>query len=147
VLFVDFLQLMQGAGEDNRNRELDVISNGLKALAMDLDVGVVVLSQMSRKADESYHHPTMTYLRDSGAIEAAADQIALLFTDHAHPMSTKADNFAGFSQLEIVAHRNGGTGVVPLHFAGRYQQIDDWAGAIPTKAITKPTARGMMDRD
>lgn len=143
VLFVDFLQLMQGAGEDNRNRELDVISNGLKALAMDLQIGVVVLSQMSRKADESYHHPTMTYLRDSGAIEAAADQIALLFTDHAHPMSTKADNFAGFSQLEIVAHRNGGTGVVPLHFQGMYQQIGDWDGAIPSRSMGKTNTRGM----
>ena len=143
VLFVDFLQLMQGAGEDNRNRELDVISNGLKALAMDLQIGVVVLSQMSRKADESYHHPTMTYLRDSGAIEAAADQIALLFTDHAHPMSTKSENFAGFSQLEIVAHRNGGTGVVPLSFRGAYQQIDDWEGAVPSKPATKQTSRGM----
>jgi len=146
VLFVDFLQLMQGAGEDNRNRELDVISNGLKALAMDLQIGVVVLSQMSRKADESYHHPTMTYLRDSGAIEAAADQIALLFTDHAHPMSQKQDIFAGFSQLEIVAHRNGGTGLVPLHFQGMYQQIGDWAGQIPTRAASKPASRG-MDRD
>lgn len=143
VLFVDFLQLMQGAGEDNRNRELDVISNGLKALAMDLQIGVVVLSQMSRKADESYHHPTMTYLRDSGAIEAAADQIALLFTDHAHPMSTKADNFKGFSQLEIVAHRNGGTGVVPLLFEGQYQQISDWDGQIPSRATSKQTSRGM----
>jgi len=142
VLFVDFLQLMQGAGEDNRNRELDVIANGLKALALDLNIGVVVLSQMSRKADESYHHPTMTYLRDSGAIEAAADQIALLFTDHAHPMSLKADNFKDYSQLEIVAHRNGGTGVVPMHFQGVYQQVSDWAGSIPTRAITK-TTRGM----
>lgn len=142
VLFVDFLQLMQGAGEDNRNRELDVISNGLKALAMDLQIGVVVLSQMSRKADESYHHPTMTYLRDSGAIEAAADQIALLFTDHAHPMSTKQDNFLGYSQLEIVAHRNGGTGTVPLRFIGQYQQISDWDGAIPHRSIGK-TSRGM----
>lgn len=143
VLFVDFLQLMQGAGEDNRNRELDVISNGLKALAMDLQIAVVVLSQMSRKADESYHHPTMTYLRDSGAIEAAADQIALLFTDHAHPMSTKADNFAGYSQLEIVAHRNGGTGLVPLHFVGQYQQISDWGTDIPKRAISGKTSRGM----
>lgn len=143
VLFVDFLQLMQGAGEDNRNRELDVISNGLKALAMDLQIGVVVLSQMSRKADESYHHPTMTYLRDSGAIEAAADQIALLFTDHAHPMSTKSDAFAGFSQLEIVAHRNGGTGVVPLEFKGQYQQIGDWEGPIPAKSMGKANTRGM----
>jgi len=143
VLFVDFLQLMQGAGEDNRNRELDVISNGLKALALDLQIGVVVLSQMSRKADETYHHPTMTYLRDSGAIEAAADQIALLFTDHAHPLSTKADNFKGYSQLEIVAHRNGGTGVVPLYFEGMYQQIGDWAGEIPMRQSSKQITRGM----
>ncbi len=142
VLFVDFLQLMQGAGEDNRNRELDVISNGLKGLAMDLDIGVVLLSQMSRKADESYHHPTMTYLRDSGAIEAAADQIALLFTDHAHPLSTKDESFFEYSQLEIVAHRNGGTGVVPLHFVGRYQQVDDWAGPVPTKSSNKVGGRG-----
>ena len=143
VLFVDFLQLMSGAGEENRNRELDVVSNGLKALALDLEIAVVVLSQMSRKADETYHHPTMTYLRDSGAIEAAADQIALLFTDHAHPMSTKADNFKGFSQLEVVAHRNGGTGIVPMHFAGQYQQISDWDGQIPSRTMGKQTARGM----
>jgi replicative DNA helicase len=143
VLFVDFLQLMQGAGEDNRNRELDVISNGLKALAMDLQIGVVVLSQMSRKADETFHAPVMTYLRDSGAIEAAADQIALLFTDHAHPLSPKMDNFAGFSKLEIVAHRNGGTGVVPLRFEGMYQQISDWGSAIPTRTASKQSSRGM----
>lgn len=145
VLFVDFLQLMQGAGEDNRNRELDVIANGLKALALDLQIGVIVLSQMSRKADETYHHPTMTYLRDSGAIEAAADQIALLFTDHAHPMSHKADDFKSFSQLEIVAHRNGGTGIVPMRFEGMYQQISDWSGSIPTRATSNAIqkTRGM----
>lgn len=137
VLFVDFLQLMQGAGEDasNRNRELDVVVNGIKALAMDLDIAVVVLSQMSRKADEFYRRPTMTHLRDSGAIEAAADQVALLFTDHAHPLSKKADNFAGFSELEIVAHRNGAQGLVPLNFRGAYQQFGDWDGQIPTHKV------------
>jgi replicative DNA helicase len=66
-----------------------VIVNGHQGLAMDLDIAVVLLSQMSRKADEHYGRPTMTHLRDSGAIEAAADQIALLFTDHAHPMSKR----------------------------------------------------------
>jgi replicative DNA helicase len=131
VLFVDFLQLMQGAGEDNRNRELDVISNGLKALALDLDIGLVLLSQMSRKADEHYGRATMTHLRDSGAIEAAADQIALLFTDHAHPLSKRKPEFQGFSELEIVAHRNGPQGLVPLQFIGQYQQIGDWMGDIP----------------
>lgn len=136
VLFVDFLQLMQGAGggaDDNRNRELDVIANGLKALAMDLEIGVVLLSQMNRKADEFYKPPTMTHLRDSGAIEAAADQVALLYTDHAHPMSDRLAAFDGYAQLEIVAHRNGAQGLVPLHLRGAYQQIDDWGGPIPTK--------------
>lgn len=134
VLFVDFLQLMQGAGgDDNRNRELDVIANGLKGLALDLDIGVVLLSQMSRKADEHYGRPTMTHLRDSGAIEAAADQVAVLFTDHAHPLSPKFDNFAGYSELEIVAHRNGPQGIAPLHLVGQYQQIGDWNGPRPEK--------------
>lgn len=142
VLFVDFLQLMQGAGEDNRNRELDVIVNGIKALAMDLQIGVVVLSQMSRKADETYHHPTMTYLRDSGAIEAAADQVALLFNDYAHPMSKKQEEFRGFSQLEIAAHRNGAQGVVPLHFSGQYQQIGDWNGPVPSQTASRQADRG-----
>lgn len=142
VLFVDFLQLMQGAGgDDNRNRELDVIANGLKALAMDLQIGLVLMSQMSRKADEHYGRPTMTHLRDSGAIEAAADQVVLLFTDHAHPMSPKADNFAGYSEVEIVAHRNGPQGLVPLHFAGQYQQVTDWHGERPQKQ--KQQERGM----
>lgn len=143
VLFVDFLQLMQGAGgEDNRNRELDLISNGLKGLAMDLDIGVILLSQMSRKADEHYGRPTMTHLRDSGAIEAAADQVAVLFTDHAHPLSPKHEAFAGYSELEIVAHRNGPQGVVPLEFVGQYQQIGDWTRQRPERP-SKSASRGM----
>lgn len=144
VLFVDFLQLMQGAGEDTRNRELDVIVNGIKALALELGIAVVALSQMSRKADESFHRPTITYLRDSGAIEAAADQIALLLTDHAHPLSDKNEAFTGFSELEIVAHRNGPQGLVPLHFVGQYQQFGDWDGQIPIRHVGKAVSqRGM----
>lgn len=144
VLFVDFLQLMAGAGEENRNRELDMIINGIKALALDLEIGVVVLSQMSRKADETYGRPTMSHLRDSGAIEAAADQIALIFTDWAHPLSKREANFEGFTELEIVAHRNGPQGLVPLQFNGPCQQFTDWAGPTPTRsAASKPISRGM----
>lgn len=144
VLFIDFLQLMSGAGEENRNRELDIIVNGIKAMAMDLDVAVVLLSQMSRKADEHYGRPTMTHLRDSGAIEAAADQIAVLFTDWAHPLSKRTQEFQGYSELEIVAHRNGPQGVVPLEFVGKYQQMGDWIGQPPvhTKPAAAPAARG-----
>lgn len=138
VLFVDFLQLMQGAGggEESRNRELDVIVNGLKGLAMDLQIAVVVLSQMSRKADEHYGRPTMTHLRDSGAIEAAADQVALLFTDWAHPLSKKEPQFKGYAELEIVAHRNGPPGLVPLLINGEQQQVADWDQVIPSHIKT-----------
>lgn len=142
VLFIDFLQLMSGAGEENRNRELDIIVNGIKAMAMDLDIAVVLLSQMSRKADEHYGRPTMTHLRDSGAIEAAADQIAVLFTDWAHPLSKRLPEFQGYSEIEIVAHRNGPQGVVPLEFVGKYQQIGDWFGQPPTHKATTSTGRG-----
>ncbi|MGF6526043.1 replicative DNA helicase [Variovorax sp. PvP013] len=144
VLFVDFLQLMQGAGgDDNRNRELDIIANGIKALAMDLDIAVVLLSQMSRKADEHYGRPTMTHLRDSGAIEAAADQVAVLFTDYAHPLSPKLHDFAGYSEIEIVAHRNGPQGLAPLQFRGQYQQISDWNGPTPKKSAPNAQKRGL----
>lgn len=134
VLFVDFLQLMAGAGEESRNRELDVIANGIKSLAMELDIAVVVLSQMSREADKHYGRPAMTHLRDSGAIEAAADQVALLFTDWSHPMSKRQAAIQGFSELDLVAHRNGPQGLVPLRFVGQYQQFGDWTDPIPTRS-------------
>ena len=140
VLFIDFLQLMAGAGEENRNRELDIIVNGIKAMAMDLGIAVVLLSQMSRKADEHYARPTMTHLRDSGAIEAAADQIAVLFTDWAHPLSKRLPEFQGYSELEIVAHRNGPQGVIPLEFVGKYQQMGDWIGDLPSRQKTTASA-------
>lgn len=133
VMFVDFLQLMAGTGEESRNRELDVIANGIKSLAMELDIAVVVLSQMSREADKHYGRPTMTHLRDSGAIEAAADQVALLFTDWSHPMSKRQPALQGFSELDLVAHRNGPQGLVPLHFIGQYQQFGDWTNPIPNR--------------
>ena len=145
VLFVDFLQLMQGAGggDDNRNRELDVIVNGLKALAMDMQIAVVILSQMSRKADEFYGRPAMTHLRDSGAIEAAADQVVLLFNDWAHPLSKKEPQLEGYAALEIVAHRNGPPGLVPLHINGALQQVGDWLQPIPSPAASaKSASRG-----
>ncbi|MDD0814269.1 DnaB-like helicase C-terminal domain-containing protein [Curvibacter sp. HBC28] len=142
VLFVDFLQLMAGAGDENRNRELDIIVNGIKAMSMDLQIATVVLSQMSRKADEHYGPPLMTHLRDSGAIEAAADQVALLFTDWNHPMSKRTDEFKGYSQLDLVAHRNGPQGVVPLHFNANFQQMQDWNRPIPThKAVPTENRR------
>jgi len=138
VVFVDFLQRMAGGAEENRSRELDLTINGIKDMAMDLDVSTVVLSQMNRGADQHYGRPQMTHLRESGAIEAAADQIALLFTDWSHPLSKRLEDFKNFSELEIVAHRNGPQGVVLLLFAKEYQQMHDWYGPVPQRPAAAP---------
>lgn len=131
VLFVDFLQLMVGSG-DNRNQELDKIANGLKALAGEMRMAVVLLSQLSREADKRSGPPVMTDLRDSGAIEAAADVIALLFREVAHPLGARGDEWTHFAQLDVV-QRNGAPGQVAMYFDGATQRIGDWAGAWPKR--------------
>lgn len=131
VVIIDFLQLMAGDG-DNRNQELDRISNGLKAMAGEFGVTVVLLSQLSREADKRSGAPVMTDLRDSGAIEAAADIIALLFREYAHPMGNRGDEWKHHAQLEIV-QRNGAPGHISLHFSGEYQRFSDWDGPMPQK--------------
>lgn len=127
VVFIDYLQLMVGDG-DNRNAELDRISNGLKAMAMEFGVGVVLLSQLSRKADERSGPPVMGDLRDSGAIEAAADLIGMLYRDC---VRTPTEENLRHAQLEIVAQRNGPSGTVHLEFVGEHQRFNDWPVDVP----------------
>lgn len=135
VVFVDYLQLMAGDGE-NRNQELDRISNGLKALALEFGVGVVLLSQLSRKADERSGPPVMADLRDSGAIEAAADLIGMLYRDFVRNPTPENKHHA---QLEVVKQRAGPPGTAHLWFNGEHQQFGDWpAGeALPRRGVGK----------
>ena len=127
VVFVDYLQLMVGDGE-NRNAELDRVSNGLKAMALEFGVGVVLLSQLNRKADERSGPPVMADLRDSGAIEAAADLIGMLYRPS---VRTPTDENLQHAELEIIAQRNGPSGKVHLHFVGEFQQFSDWPSDWP----------------
>ncbi len=131
VVIIDFLQLMAGDG-DNRNQELDRISNGLKAMAGEFDVWVIVLSQLSREADKRHGPPVMTDLRDSGAIEAAADVIGLLYREFAHPLGEKTPDWKHHAQLELV-QRNGTPGTVSLWFSGEFQQFRHWGGPPPSR--------------
>lgn len=140
VVVVDFLQLMTGEGE-NRNTQLDTIANGLKAMAGEFEVGVVLLSQLSREADKRTGPPVMTDLRDCGAIEAAADIIALLYREYAHPLGNKGEEFKHHAQLEVV-QRNGAPGTVNLSFVGETQRFGDWEGPAPFKAVKRSYASG-----
>ena len=133
VVIVDFLQLMQGEGSgDNRNQELDRIANGLKAMAGEFGVAVILLSQLSREADKRSGPPVMTDLRDCGAIEAAADIIALLFREAAHPLGDKGEDWKHHASIEII-QRNGAPGHVSLEFSGEYQRFRDWDRPMPQK--------------
>lgn len=143
AVFVDYLQLMAGDGE-NRNQELDRIANGLKAMALEFDVGVVLLSQLSRKADERSGAPVMADLRDSGAIEAAADLIGMLHRDFVrNPMPENKHH----AQLEVVKQRAGPPGTVHLWFNGEHQQMGDWPRGepLPRRGAGKATRYEAME--
>ena len=135
VVVIDYLQLMTGEGM-NRNIELGKISNGLKAMAKELNVGVILLSQLSREADKRAGAPQMNDLRDSGDIEGAADFIGLLWRPcMRHP----TDDNKHYAELHVAKQKNGPTGSVHLHFDGAYQLFGNWSGPAP-KASKRASA-------
>ena len=122
VVVVDYLQLMEGDG-DNRHLVLGAIAAGLKKLAKELHCAVVLLSQLSRKADETKGPPRMDHLRESGGIEEAADVIGLLFRPaRVDPKRDESD-----AQIELVKNKNGRTCTVRLYFDGALQRFEDVA--------------------
>lgn len=138
LVIVDYLQLMTGEG-DNRNQMLGQIANGLKALAKELDVWIVLLSQLSRKADETTGLPQVAHLRDSGDIEGAADTIGLL---HRESQRKKTDENKYWAQLHIAKQKNGPTCTVNLYFDGAFQRFANWDGPPPSAPFGGRSPRG-----
>ena len=131
VVVVDYLQLMEGEG-DNRNLELGRIANGMKKLAKEFGLTLVLLSQLNREADKRSGVPQMADLRDSGDIEGAADVIGLLHREfRKKPHETHIKHWA---QLHIAKHKNGPTDTLSLWFDGETQRFATWDGPAPTSA-------------
>ncbi len=128
LVVVDYLQLMTG-DNDNRNQMLGEVANGLKALAKEFGVWVVLLSQLSRKADERTGPPHLSDLRDSGDIEGAGDVVALLHREARRKLTESNKHWA---QLEVAKNKNGATCTVNLFFDGKHQRFASWEGAPPT---------------
>ncbi|WP_250452732.1 replicative DNA helicase [Caballeronia sp. ATUFL_M2_KS44] len=125
VIVVDYLQLMAESEGDNRTQSVGANSRGLKALAKELDVPVVVLAQLSRRVEERPNkRPLMSDLRDSGEIEQDADIVVLLYRDeYYHPDSIDK----GVVEINVAKQRNGSIGVVPAIYVGERTAFYDAA--------------------
>jgi len=117
LLVVDYIQLMTGRGRfENRTLELASISRSLKGLAKELNVPIVVLSQLSRAPESrSDHRPQLSDLRESGALEQDADVVVLIYRDDAYNRDPNNPD-AGTAELIVAKQRNGPTGLVRLAF-------------------------------
>lgn len=138
LVMVDYLQLMHSSRNDSRELEISDISRNLKALAKELKVPVIALSQLNRKLEErTDKRPVLSDLRESGAIEQDADLIMFIHREDAY--NKKADKpKTGIAEIIIGKHRNGPTGVVQLYYRPQYTAFDD----IETTHADAPEAQG-----
>lgn len=124
LIVVDYLQLMQAPGyTENRVAEVSAISRSLKALAKELKVPVIALSQLNRSVENRPNkRPVMSDIRESGSIEQDADLIIFVYRDEVYNENTSDKNIA---ELIITKHRNGAIGTIRTRFDGRFTRFDN----------------------
>jgi replicative DNA helicase len=136
MIVIDYLQLMTAGGNQkggNREQEISMISRSLKALAKELEVPVVALSQLSRAVETrgGTKRPMLSDLRESGAIEQDADMVMFLYRPEYYGIEVSEETnlpTEGLTELIIAKHRSGATGTVPLRFVNtlaKFTNYDD----------------------
>lgn len=126
LIVIDYLQLMQAPSEgENRATEISAISRALKALAKELNVPVIALSQLNRSLEQRPNkRPVMSDLRESGAIEQDADLIVFIYRDEVYNPDSPDK---GVAEIIIAKQRNGPIGTVKLAFLGQYTKFENLA--------------------
>jgi len=133
MVIVDYLQLMQGpSNSESRQQEVSMISRGLKALAKELSVPVIALSQLSRAPEQrtgEHKRPQLSDLRESGAIEQDADLIMFLYRQEMYdgPLDKDGNSLEGKAEVIVGKQSNGPTGVVNLHFHKMYTRFENYS--------------------
>ncbi|MDD5680638.1 MAG: replicative DNA helicase [Candidatus Omnitrophica bacterium] len=125
LIVLDYMQLMQGpTRSENRQQEISEISRSLKALARELDVPLIAISQLSRAVEQRQdHRPQLSDLRESGAIEQDADLVILLLREEYY--SPNAEDKKGVAEAIIAKQRNGPVGTVYLTFVSEYTRFEN----------------------
>ncbi len=146
LIVVDYLQLMQGPrGSESREKEISAISRSLKALAKELNIPVVALSQLSRAVESrTDKRPILSDLRESGAIEQDADVVAFVHRQEKYedPNSDAGLDVQGLAEIIVGKQRNGPVGDVKVTFVHQYARFENRApdafNVVPTDADDQP---------
>src|SRR6202043_4092604 len=129
LIIVDYLQLMSGGGKryENRTQEVSAISRGLKALAKELAVPVIALSQLSRAPETRgrEHRPQLADFRESGSIEQDADLVAFIFREEVYKRDR--EDLRGLAELLVSKQRNGPVGKIDLVFLHHLTKFENRA--------------------
>ena len=136
LIVLDYLQLMQIKGSENRVNEISEISRSLKGLAKELDVPVIALSQLNRSLEQRPNkRPVMSDLRESGAIEQDADLIVFIYRDEVY---NEDSMHKGKAEIILGKHRHGSTGMVPLTFLGEFTRFENFLNDIGIESQISP---------
>jgi replicative DNA helicase len=129
LIIVDYLQLMaMGGNVESRLQEVSSLSRGLKALAKDLDLPVIALSQLSRAVEQrTDKRPVLSDLRESGSIEQDADLVMFIYRDEYY--NGEESEQQGLAEVHVAKHRNGPTETIKLNFVKRYAKFSDHRAA------------------
>ena len=125
LVLLDYLQLMEGSGSDNRVQEISKITRSLKQLAREINAPIIALSQLSRGVEQRTNkRPMLSDLRESGSIEQDSDLVMMLYRDEYYNPDTPD---RGIAEAIIVKHRNGPVGTVKLLFKGELTKFENLA--------------------
>jgi replicative DNA helicase len=131
LIVVDYLQLARGGvnrRDDNRQQEIADISRGLKALAKDLKLPIIAISQLNREVEKREGKPRLSDLRESGSIEQDADMVLFIHREDMQSGDTPdGAQPTAIAEIIIGKHRNGGTGSVKMTFIKEYTRFENYA--------------------